>query len=349
MSNTILLADDSVTIQKVTELIFMDSEFDVVAVSNGDDALARLATLNPAVVIADVHMPGANGYEVCRRTKEHDSTIPVILLVGMFEEFDEEDASQCGSDAYLKKSFDSQELLALVKRLHAERGDGDAVPLSEAIEASQSPPEAAPEADDPGDETSALEVTSEEAGAPVWGNLDLASTPPAGVDSLVAGEVVEEAIESRPFGTLITPTVQSVGSLAPDSQDEPFGTLITPALEVETEPVPEPAAEPVAASPVAAPSIEPAATVESATMESDSAESATVESDSVESTAVESDEPVVAAASPLSDDDVDRIARRIVELLGDEPVREVAWEVIPDLAEVVIKDRIRQLEAQAEN
>ncbi len=59
--------------------------------------------------------------------------------------------------------------------------------------------------------------------------------------------------------------------------------------------------------------------------------------------------PAAPAAAPadyaLTDADVDRIARRVIELIGDRPVRDIAWEVIPDLAEVVIRDRIRELEA----
>jgi hypothetical protein len=50
----------------------------------------------------------------------------------------------------------------------------------------------------------------------------------------------------------------------------------------------------------------------------------------------------------LSDEDVDRIARRVAELLGDKAVRDVAWEVIPDLAEVIIRDRLRELESEVE-
>ena len=50
----------------------------------------------------------------------------------------------------------------------------------------------------------------------------------------------------------------------------------------------------------------------------------------------------------LSEEDVDRIARRVVELLGDKTVRDVAWEVIPDMAEVIIRDRLRELEGQVE-
>ena len=50
----------------------------------------------------------------------------------------------------------------------------------------------------------------------------------------------------------------------------------------------------------------------------------------------------------LAEVNVDRIARRVVELLGDRAVRDVAWEVIPDMAEVIIRDRLRELEGQVE-
>jgi len=48
----------------------------------------------------------------------------------------------------------------------------------------------------------------------------------------------------------------------------------------------------------------------------------------------------------LTDDQIDRIARRVVQLMSEKVVRNIAWEVIPDLAEMVVKERIRQLEAQ---
>ena len=122
MGTRILLADDSVTIQKVVELTFMDEDYEVVAVSNGDEALAQLAALQPALVIADVHMPGANGYDVCRRVKEWRPGTPVLLLVGTFEPFQEDEAARAGSDGHLKKPFDSQELLRRVETLLANAG-----------------------------------------------------------------------------------------------------------------------------------------------------------------------------------------------------------------------------------
>src|SRR5919112_4232186 len=119
MRRRILLADDSVTIQKVIELTFLDEDYEVKAVSNGDEAIAALPQVNPDFVIADVHMPGANGYEVCRRSKQRRPGVPVLLLVGTFEPFDEGQARSAGADSFLKKPFDSQELLQRVDDLLA--------------------------------------------------------------------------------------------------------------------------------------------------------------------------------------------------------------------------------------
>ena len=115
MAKKILLADDSMTIQKVVELTFMDQDFEVTAVSDGSSAVAALEQTKPDIVIADVHMPGADGYAVCRHSKAKSPGTPVLLLVGTFEQFDEQQATQAGADDHLKKPFDSQELLQKVE------------------------------------------------------------------------------------------------------------------------------------------------------------------------------------------------------------------------------------------
>ncbi|HEX2254356.1 MAG TPA: response regulator, partial [Thermoanaerobaculia bacterium] len=131
MPKTILLADDSVTIQKVIELTFMDEDYEVVSVGNGDEALDRLEEVTPDVVIADVHMPGASGYDVARRARQLHPQAPVLLLVGTFEPFDEADFEASGAKGYLKKPFDSQELLTRVARLMADRpAAAEAAPAS---------------------------------------------------------------------------------------------------------------------------------------------------------------------------------------------------------------------------
>ena len=106
----LLLADDSPTIQKVISLTFGDEDFEVVAVGDGGQALRALADDPPPdVVLADVVMPGPDGYELCERIKRDTRLrhVPVILLVGTFEPFNEAEARRVGADTVLTKPFQS--------------------------------------------------------------------------------------------------------------------------------------------------------------------------------------------------------------------------------------------------
>ncbi|HEV2064416.1 MAG TPA: response regulator [Thermoanaerobaculia bacterium] len=119
MPKRILLADDSLTIQKVVELTFSDSDFELVCVSNGQRALEKVREEQPDLILADVVMPEKNGYEVCEAIKGNPATarIPVVLLSGTFEPFDRDRAERIGADAIVSKPFDSQQLLAQVEAL----------------------------------------------------------------------------------------------------------------------------------------------------------------------------------------------------------------------------------------
>jgi CheY-like chemotaxis protein len=105
----LLLADDSITIQKVVDLTFADEGVNVLCVSNGKDAIDRIEDFRPDVVLADVFMPQVNGYEVCEFIKQNEKLkhIPVMLLVGSFEPFDEAEARRVGADDTLTKPFQS--------------------------------------------------------------------------------------------------------------------------------------------------------------------------------------------------------------------------------------------------
>jgi CheY-like chemotaxis protein len=105
----LLLADDSIAIQKVIELTFGDEGMQVVSVGDGRQAVERLAEVRPDIVLADVFMPELNGYQVCEQIKrdERFREIPVILLVGSFEPFNDAEARRVGADDYLTKPFQS--------------------------------------------------------------------------------------------------------------------------------------------------------------------------------------------------------------------------------------------------
>jgi CheY-like chemotaxis protein len=498
MSRRILLADDSVTIQKVIELTFMDDDYEVRAVGNGDEALAMLTALTVDFVIADVHMPGASGYEVCRRSKQLRPEVPVLLLVGTFEPFDEAQARESGADSFLKKPFDSQELLGRVHELLGPAAAAAATPAGAPEPAGVT---AAPAAQT----TSAAPATSAPWASSVPSAMASASTVLEPAAAAPAGEAVaagagtgqgvrltggveaaaswqefeldaEPELVADPWPDLPPPPAAATAAPGVRSFEQPFalGDLDEPAASVEpakpaasAAPAPPPPQEvgeahpstpdwlPAASAALAAPAVaaaerfdrpftlgeplddrvlldqaeaqeeeeeekkqegevapaasmsgderalratqeepvsrfgaaprpslpdgEPPATPETATTPATPATSAspsipatpaTTEALATPATPAtpetpESIERVAAAgngqpasqtsadaaeagAGALGDQDVDRIARRVVELIGDKVVRDIAWEVIPDLAEVVIKDRLRELESQIE-
>lgn len=130
----LLLADDSITIQKVVNLTFADEGLDVTAVGNGDRAVEMIEETAPDIVLADVHMPGLNGYEVCEFVKRNERFrhIPVMLLVGSFEPFDEAEARRVGADDYLTKPFQSiRQLVSKVGSLLGGRSSSDETPTKE--------------------------------------------------------------------------------------------------------------------------------------------------------------------------------------------------------------------------
>jgi CheY-like chemotaxis protein len=137
MSKKILLADDSITIQKVIELTFSDEDFDVITVGNGRLALEKLPEVRPDIVLCDIIMPERDGYEVCEQIKTSPATahVPVLLLTGAFEPFDQERAARAGYDGSLAKPFEPETLIAKVKDLLARapvRGAAPPPPVARA-------------------------------------------------------------------------------------------------------------------------------------------------------------------------------------------------------------------------
>ena len=122
MPKTILLADDSVTIQKVVGISFANEDVVLLTVDNGDDAVARARETRPDLVLADVMMPGRDGYDVCETLKADPELrhVPVLLLSGTFEPYDEERAERVGANGHITKPFEAQALVDQVNALLAQ-------------------------------------------------------------------------------------------------------------------------------------------------------------------------------------------------------------------------------------
>src|SRR5215831_172527 len=121
MPKTLLLADDSVTIQKVVGISFANEDVVLLTVDNGEDAIARAREARPDLVLADILMPGKDGYEVCEAIKSDPELrhVPVLLLSGTFESYDEEHAQRVGADGHITKPFEAQALVDQVNELLA--------------------------------------------------------------------------------------------------------------------------------------------------------------------------------------------------------------------------------------
>ena len=119
MSIKLLFADDSVTMHKVIQLTLESEDIDLRVANDGKEALAAVGEEKPDVLIAEVAMPVMNGFELCRQIKDSPQTkhIPVILISGELEEYDEELGATVGADAHITKPFKSSEFIETVKQM----------------------------------------------------------------------------------------------------------------------------------------------------------------------------------------------------------------------------------------
>jgi CheY-like chemotaxis protein len=317
MGKKILLADDSLTIQKVVELTLAGTDYELTCVSNGQKALDALAASRPDLILADVVMPGKNGYEVCEAVKGNPATarIPVVLLSGTFEPFDRERADRIGCDLVVSKPFDAQQLLERIETL-LERAP---VPQPSFARQEEAPFETA-SLDD------TLPSSGLEVGMDAENPFGRGDEPPREQGRLTAGEREQPGPASR--------------------EESPAGAVVA-SSERATEASPEPERHPVEDTPSPVPPAAESFQGE-VLIEEISAEEAEVLFDVPYEPEPASHAAAAPVVSELTEEQIERIAARVVEKLSDRVVREIAWEVVPDMAEMAVKRRIKELESGAE-
>lgn len=355
MPRKLLVADDSLTIQKVVELTFSDGGYQLTCVANGRLALEEVLQDPPDLILADVVMPEKNGYEVCEAIKRNPATagIPVILLAGTFEPFDRERAEQLGCDAIVSKPFDSHQLFRKVEELLANRG--------EVIVSANPAPAPAPRRETPvfapvppspfqsgfADEDFTGSIR----------NLRGAGSGEA-FASLYGPEDVETALaafhEVEPAASPAAPESQTPARTGEAKEDRvPLDEGRTQRIDLSEFRAPR-ATDPLATTAFVV--AEAGAYVGDGT--TPTAPAAAPDSEPLHAGGTrDHDLPEVAASSyagtrELTDSEIERLAERlatkVLERLSDRVLREVAWEVVPEMAELVVRERIRELESGAE-
>jgi len=377
----LLLADDSISTPKVVSLTFADEGVNVLCVRSGREAIEQLKEFAPDIVLAAVFLPDINGYELCEYIKQNHKFkhIPVMLLVGSFEPFDEEEARRVGADDTLTKPFQSiRRLIEKVGLLSSNRPPEEQIPTAELPHAEEPPVEKLT--------TAELEITTADT-QPLPAELrhvvDEAEATQAREEESQAAlaQVHEEVNEPAPVAPVSSPSFESAGEVLLDLGDfKQGGSPLDDefVLDIDLDEIPEPSpAEPafsvaafrsresfrtlpklqpsfgsgysaptaVADEPVAVTSDPMARTLGYERVVDEDDERAGVEPEqSAQPVSATTTGPMVSApvsAQELSPEMIDAIARRAVEQLSEKVVQEIAWEVVPQLAELLIK---RQLE-----
>jgi len=113
---TILVVDDEPNIVELAKLYLEQEGYRVESVGNGNDALLKLNSAKPSLIVLDLMLPDIDGFEVCRQIRKK-SDIPILMLTARKEDVDKIVGLELGADDYLTKPFNPRELVARVKAI----------------------------------------------------------------------------------------------------------------------------------------------------------------------------------------------------------------------------------------
>ena len=330
MSKIVLCVDDSVTMQQVADITFRGTEFTYVGARNYDEAVEKAKGQKPTVVLADSVMTGKTGYDLCLALKSDAKTadIPVVILIGNGAPYDSAKGVQVGADANLPKPWDTQTMLEKVLEIVAKAASGVAKPgqgAAAAPSASAAPVVAA--------------AAAAKAAAPPAAAGNAANQPPRsatimGMPTIKLPGGVAPTASPAPLPTKTT--MMAVPTVAPD------GNMKAPAAPMRA---PAPVAAPAAAAPVAAAAPAPSFNPSGANRAPMVSGTPTKRSALVERTLAKM-AARLAEASGLEAGSPELLA---LLKLSTEVVERIVWEVVPELAEQIIRENLQDLTARKQS
>lgn len=126
MQQKILLIDDEPDILEFLSYNFKKSDYHVITAQNGREGIIRAKNEFPDIIISDILMPEMNGVETCKEIRKNEAlkTTPFVFLSALNDDYKVLHAMLNGADEYVTKPIRFEYLLAIVKRVVAEKKDG---------------------------------------------------------------------------------------------------------------------------------------------------------------------------------------------------------------------------------
>jgi CheY-like chemotaxis protein len=327
VSKIVLCVDDSATMQQVADITFRGTEFQYVGARSVDEALSKAKAQKPAVVLADSAMPGKTGYDLCLALKQEMADVPVVILVGNGAPYDAAKGTQVGADANLPKPWDTQTMLEKVTEIVQKGATAK-----------------------PGQAAAAQPQAAAAAAAPATKPPATVPTGPAAIAAAAAANAGNQPPRSATIMGM--PTIKMPAGVAPT-----VGAGTPPPAKTQAMSVPPMAPQPAATTPGASGGLRPpAAPAPSASSPSTAAFSPGI--GGMNRTPMVSGSPTKRSA--LVERTLAKMAARLAEQAGLEPgspelaallklsaevVERVVWEVVPDLAEQIIRENLNELAA----
>jgi CheY-like chemotaxis protein len=344
MSKTILCADDSATMQKVAAVTFAASDFKYVGARTVDEALQLAQSEKPALILADAIMAGKNGYDLCRAVKSDAQLagIPVLLMCGNSQSYDGTRGETAGADGFVTKPWDTQVMLDKVAETLTRVASEGAARLGQGVAGGQAA-------------SSSGNTRSNRAPTP-----QPVSTAPFPAQSRAPS--AQSRAPSAPLGAPTSgPTSPRASSQATAVSSGP-GAQVSPGMPqpprsatimgMPTFPMP-PATEAAAVAPMSsAPASAPTAAPQVRATGSASDTSPNLRPPMIKGTPQRRLRLVPIsemAAQVASEHGLDPEGPEMQALLklSREVVERIVWEVVPDLAEAIIKQNLDRLTARA--
>ena len=133
MKTKILIIEDDPHILLGLEEVLKSDGFEVMPCHRGDLALEAAAKYKPSLIVLDVMLPGASGYDICRQLRAKKFTAPILMLTAKGQEIDKVVGLDLGADDYVTKPFGVRELLARIHALLRRANSSDGKVVSEKV------------------------------------------------------------------------------------------------------------------------------------------------------------------------------------------------------------------------